>query len=112
MKKQHKPTKKLKKLPANSPYQKSENWGKRVYEDFPGESRGKKLIYCERCCQWMAPPGIHTCSEPSELPEHWGEMCLVKKNNRSVKPIKHDWLYTWQHWIDEENRLAKSVNRK
>ena len=100
MKKQHKPTKKLKKLPANSPYQKSENWGKRVYEDFPGESRGKKLIYCERCCQWMAPPGIHTCSEPPKPPKTWGKM-------RKVKPRKDVWIQRWKRWIDKENRAAK-----
>ena len=89
MKKQHKPCKS----------EKLHN--KRVvYEDFLGESRGKKLIYCERCCQWMAPPGIHTCSEPPELPEHWGEMHIVKPHNRSVKKNKDGfWIRQWRRWL-------------
>jgi len=71
-----------------------------VYEDFLGESRGKKLIYCERCCQWMAPPGIHTCSEPPKPPKTWGKM-------RKVKPRKDVWIQRWKRWIDKENRAAK-----
>ena len=100
-----KPTKKLKCLPAESPYRKSDTWGKfKIYEDFPGESRGKKLFQCPNCLQWMPRNTIHTCYDAKaidasiashdakttsivpKLPKTWGEMRMVKPRNRSVKP--------------------------
>jgi hypothetical protein len=114
--KTHKPSKKLKKLPANSPYQKSEKWGYKIYEDFPGDSYGKKLFQCPNCLQWMPRNTIHTCYDARALetaksdticPPVQIKTWKVKPNIRSVKPNKDDWIHLWKQWIAAENRAVK-----
>ncbi len=127
----HKCSKKLRKLPTNSPYQKSEKWGRaNVYEDFIGDIRNGPFEWCEECQRWIPPSYfkgkkpvyIHTCYDAGalkvaesdtlcppmqiKLPKHWGEMRFVKLRNRIVKLRKDGfWIRQWRRWIKDERKI-------